>query len=79
LSENSLASLGQKTFSGLKKLEKIYLHNNKFEENSFKLVLESSVSFVSFKSGQTNSRPSNDIAFAKLPEKVAQQSTNVGF
>lgn len=63
LSHNKLKKLDPYIFNGLENLKKIYLNNNDFKKNEkLKLVLESSVSFVSFKSVENLlDPPSNDI------------------
>ena len=62
VSNNQLETLDSDTFAGLNKAQEIYLHNNKFGEN-LELNLEESVKFISFRTGQDQWDPSNDIEF----------------
>ncbi len=57
LSRNRISSLKPRVFSGLKNLEKVYLHGNELNLESLELCLETNVKFISFKKEYGN----NDI------------------
>ena len=61
---NKLWYIDETTFKGLVNLKEIWLHNqisNFDNESSLKFMIEKSVEFVSFKSGQDEYKPLNDI------------------